>query len=100
MSSRFAPRAQVHHALTYALNNHRKHVWQRWGRELGPDWLDPYSSGPWFEGWDYLPDYFGFNAPGPNPIEPPRTWLLRTGWKRHGPIRLDAIPGRQRSHRS
>jgi REP element-mobilizing transposase RayT len=64
---------QVHHTLTYLLLNHRKHVWQRWQRELGPDWLDPYSTGPWFDGWDYLPDYFGFNAAGPNPTEPPRT---------------------------
>jgi REP element-mobilizing transposase RayT len=85
---------QVHHALTYALNNHRKHVWQRWGREIPATWVDPYSSGPWFDGWDMLPDYFWFNAPGPNPTEPPRSWLLRTGWMRHGPIRLTAVPGR------
>ena len=23
----------------------------------------------------------------------PTTWLLRVGWRRHGPIRVDAVPG-------
>ena len=25
-------------------------------------------------------------------VAPPRTWLLRTGWRRHGLIRVDETP--------
>jgi REP element-mobilizing transposase RayT len=49
--------------------------------------VDPYSSGPWFDGWspriaacEWSP------CTGPPPIAEPDTWLLRHGWSRYGAI--------------
>jgi REP element-mobilizing transposase RayT len=74
---------EVRRALRYVLLNHRHHAAQRRTRESIRT-PDPASSGRWFEGWS-IP-----TAP-PNPTEvrdvaPARTWLLRTGWRRHGRI--------------
>ena len=54
--------------------------------------LDPCSSARWFTGWKHPP------APDPRrshdvaPVVPPRTWLLCTGWKRHGLIAVHETP--------
>ena len=72
---------EVRHGLVYVLLNGRKHgVSGRGG--------DPCSSGAWFDGWlDRI------QAPvGPAPVEPPRTWLLRHGWRRSGLIDADEGP--------
>ena len=44
--------------------------------------LDPCSSASTFDGWRerFVP------TPGAKPLARARTWLLTTGWKRHGPI--------------
>ena len=65
------PRA-VRNALVYCLNNFRKHL-----RVTSPKpFVDPMSSGPWFEGWvNKLPRDA---ASRPTPL--PETWLLREGW--------------------
>ena len=34
-----------------------------------------------------------FSSAAPLPVDEPATWLLRVGWKRHGPISVYAIPG-------
>jgi len=71
----------VRNALVYVLQNARKHGMQLWP-------IDPCSSGSWFDGWERPP-------PPPrraNPGVPPRTWLLSTGWKRHGLIRFEESP--------
>jgi REP element-mobilizing transposase RayT len=71
---------EVRTALVYVLQNARHH-----GLKLaGPD---PYSSGRWFDGWKRPLDV----AIG-NPGVPPRTWLLRTGWRKHGCIGLEESP--------
>jgi hypothetical protein len=57
--------------------------------------VDPYSSGPWFDGWKEL-----LAAPIGNPGAPPRTWLLRVGWRRHGPIGVEESPSRARPARA
>ena len=76
---------EVRTALVYVLQNARHH-----GLKLaGPD---PYSSGRWFDGWKQPLDV----AIG-NPGVPPRTWLLRTGWRRHGCIGLEESPARARA---
>lgn len=75
---------EVWAALRYVLCNARKHG--GWVSRTRPD---PCSSGPWFEGWrgvDVLED-------GEPPTAAPRTWLLRRGWRKHGLIRVDAVPG-------
>jgi len=75
-----SPRA-VRNALVYVLQNFKKHR-----HHVAPP--DPCSSGPWFNGWrDVI-------APPrtPPPVEPARTWLAATGWRRHGLIQLQEAP--------
>jgi REP element-mobilizing transposase RayT len=74
---------EVRNALAYVLLNARKH-----GREV--DTVDPCSSARWFDGWrdqslvvDLLLD--------PPAVVAPRTWLLGTGWRRHGLLRFDEV---------
>jgi len=71
---------EVHRALGYILRNASKHY--------GPSrFVDAYSSAAWFRGWS-APVRIGWSplegrAP---PISPPETYLLKAGWRRHGPI--------------
>ena len=71
---------QMKRTLEYVLNNGFQHG----STNLR---IDPYSSGRYFDGWEEaieLP-----NEPREDwPVVPPRTWLAREGWKRHGPIRF------------
>lgn len=71
-------------ALAYVMNN-----WRRHGRNLDcaaatKASLDPYASGlshpPWAAKFVLPAGY------EPLPVSPPRTWLLREGYKRHGEI--------------
>jgi hypothetical protein len=52
------------------------------------------SSGRWFEGWARALE----SALDPPAVAPARTWLLRTGWRRHGLIRRDEIPRGDEAH--
>jgi putative transposase len=80
--------AEVRRALCYVLQNLRRHLAQD-GQTFSPTAIDARSSGPWFEGWR------GVQAPArdESPVSPPRTWLLAEGWRRHGLIAVDEIPG-------
>jgi len=70
---------EVLHALRYVFHNARNHgIW------LWDDRPDPYSSGEFFEGWE---DYRGTDWL-PSCLAAARTWLLRIGWRRAGPVRL------------
>jgi len=64
-------------ALVYVLQNARKH-----GVKLGRR-LDLYSSALWFDGWRGLVHTL-FGGLGGAPVQEPRSWLLRVGWRRHG----------------
>jgi REP element-mobilizing transposase RayT len=84
---------ETQRALRYVLCNARKH-----GSLSSPaGYVDGCSSAPWFSGWS-RPRELAFvreacpKAPAP-PVVPPRTWLLRTGWQRAGPIDVDDVPG-------
>jgi REP element-mobilizing transposase RayT len=70
------PRA-VRNAIVYVLMNVKKHL-RRWG-----EGLDPYSSAPWF---------FAQRDARDSPVRDASTWLAGTGWRRHGPIRVDERP--------
>ncbi len=102
---------EVRRALVYVLQNARKHG-------LAPRGVDAFSSGAWFEGWAELPSVReqmrciskrlgalvgggdrGREASARNArpatqaasrgiVERARTWLLSTGWRRHGEIQL------------
>ena len=80
---------EVRRALAYVLTNATRHgTWQR-GRR-GPV-LDPYTSGAWFDGWrGGLPAGRGSRRQpeAPHPVCPPRSWLARIGWRRHGLIEV------------
>jgi REP element-mobilizing transposase RayT len=90
---------EVRAALAYVLLNSRKHARERAlasaARKTRRAWIDPGSSGRWFEGWAPAPE----PAPDPPAVAPARTWLLRIGWRRHGLIRPDEIPGGDGAHR-
>src|SRR5256712_7976967 len=78
---------EVRHGLVYVLLNGRKHG------VIGRG-IDPCSSGPWFGGWRGGVE----PSPDPAPAARPRTWLLRVGWGRSGPIGVGeapAAPGRR-----
>jgi hypothetical protein len=85
--------AEVRWALGYVLSNYRKHSAQA-GRELPSGWVDPFSSGPRFDGWTkrvWSEDFPGLDG---SVIAEPQTWLLDVGWKKAGAIDPDAAPGR------
>ena len=72
---------EVRNALLYVVNNQRKHLAER---RIGPpnDWIDPFSSGSWFDGWAApLPQ-----ASDPSPVVRASTDLRRFLWRRAGPL--------------
>ena len=78
---------EVRNALAYVLLNARRHA-RRLSVSLR---VDPASSGRWFNGWRRRPPLDG---PGDvMPVTRARTWLLATGWRRHGLIDPDEVPG-------
>ena len=81
---------QTRATIAYVLLNARRHASQR-GQKLARSWVDPCSSGRFFDGWR------GPQSTPPADEEPtvaePRTWLLRAGWRRWSLIRIDEIPG-------
>ena len=83
---------QMRNALSYVLNNWRRH------RIDHPGWrYDPFSSGELFEGF-----WPGGKPPArpppwlddgePMPIASPRSWLLRIGWLKAGAISPFEVP--------
>ncbi|HWB82260.1 MAG TPA: hypothetical protein VG755_45160 [Nannocystaceae bacterium] len=77
------------HALAYVLDNARRHAAQR-GQRHADGWLDPFSSARAFSGWRSVRAQHGSDPPW---LSAPATWLLRVGWRRHGLLELDAVPG-------
>jgi REP element-mobilizing transposase RayT len=81
---------EVRNALDYIYNNAHRH-WSAAGRPVKP-FYDEFSSAPWFEGWtpaDAAQVRRVLSEPtGPPPVARAGTWLLTTGWKRHGLITL------------
>lgn len=94
---------QARHALAYVLNNWRKHREDQVSHAR--TWrIDPFSSGFQFDGWKER-EHEPFLWKGPDTYDPlfvwlPKTWLLSAGWRRHGLIRMNEVPGsRQRAPR-
>lgn len=76
---------QTRNTLAYVLRNAFKH--QSSG-VLGCG-IDPYSSSWWFDGWADESWRVGLGPPPGDPcVQPARSWMLRTGWRRYGPIAL------------
>ncbi len=84
---------QMRNALSYVLNNWRRHCEDERSAAARTATLDPYSTAIHFRGWREGV----FAAPAgfePLPSAAPETWLLRVGWERHGPIGAFEVPGR------
>lgn len=90
---------EVRRALVYVLNNYRKHTDGK-GPRLPLSFVDGYSSGLWFDGWDpefvhAPPDKRAPRDPAPEldaGIVPARSFLLTTAWRRHGLVRPFETP--------
>ncbi len=78
---------EVRHAFVYVLLNFRKHL----GRSAE---VDPASSGFWFHGWKGPPESEppGWTPDQDVPVQAPRTWLAKVGWRRHGLIAFHERP--------
>jgi putative transposase len=76
---------EVRIGLVYVLMNWKKHL---------PSAIDfdPCSSAWAFDGWKMPPSVGPPEASSARLVERPVTWLLRTGWKRHGLIRSSEGP--------
>jgi hypothetical protein len=90
---------QARHVLAYVLGNWRKHREDQHG--LPATWLiDPFSSACSFPGWKELQaTKLPWQLPPtyePLVVSPPRSWLLREGWKLGGAISVRAVPSRAR----
>ena len=81
---------EVRNALAYVLNNARRHA-AKCGQYVAGTFVDPFSTWALFDGW--------IDAPARPPPDansaasPPRTWLLRIGWQRHGLLSIREVPG-------
>ena len=77
----------LRNAIAYVLLNASKHAR---GVRVAP-WVDPFTSGAWFEGWAGPIGVLG--AEEPSPVAHARTWLLGVGWRRSGLIDPNEVPG-------
>jgi REP element-mobilizing transposase RayT len=89
---------EVRQALAYVLNNARKHG-------VLVDGVDPFSSGPWFDGWNSEPlsTRARYESAGEScaiPTAAAQSWLLRVGWRRKGLIGRRETPGGQAARRA
>lgn len=83
---------EVRSALTYVLNNARRH-----GSMAAAAPLDDFASGGWFDGWREELAIAGLEGV-PRPVTAPHTWLLARGWRRArgGALSVWSPPGRPR----
>jgi REP element-mobilizing transposase RayT len=89
---------QARAGLRYVLLNSRRHNVDldelRGHIEWRAGWVDEYASWEYFDGW-----LEGAPAGPPPPDErawlvaPPRSWMLRHLWRRHGAISVADVPG-------
>lgn len=83
---------EVRNAVAYVANNFRHHT-ASFGLPL--DYVDPCSSWAYFDGWrERIGRRQAGARVGDDPVAPPRTWLLKSGWRRHGLVSIAEIPGR------
>jgi putative transposase len=85
---------QTRNALAYVINNWRHHGESQ--LKLATGWrIDPFSSAPSFDGFRDV-DAKAIEWPQryvPLPVWEPTAWLLTTGWRKHGLIRHNEVPG-------
>ncbi len=91
---------QTRNALAYVLNNWRKHREDKTSETR--HWhVDPFSTARSFFGWREanlaLPRSELDGEPA-LPVARPESWLLREGWKKHGPVSAFEVPGPRPKH--
>jgi REP element-mobilizing transposase RayT len=90
---------QARHALSYVMNNWRKHQ-EDLAAPMSSWTLDWFSSAAMFPDWaEYGDEPFLWRGPptyDPLIVYQPRTWLLREGWKKSGTISVHAVPSARR----
>jgi len=77
---------QVRNALVYCINNYKKH----YGIHDGRMTIDVCSSARWFTGWSEPRS--ASSVDGPRPTEEAKSFLLKTGWRKHGLIHPSEAP--------
>jgi putative transposase len=86
---------QARHALSYLMNNWRKHQ-EDLHTPMSSWTIDWFSSAVNFPGWaEYGEEPFLWRGPptyDPLVVYQPRTWLLREGWKKAGMISCREVP--------
>lgn len=94
---------EARRALAYVLNNFRRHADAK-GPRLPLAFRDPLSSAHWFDGWDpefvyEAPDKRALVDPLPkveSGVVPARSFLLLTGWRRHGLLQPFEVADQER----
>jgi putative transposase len=77
----------VRNVLVYVIFNRKKH-----GGGCAAA-VDPCSSAEFLDGWSERPRFANpRGSPEDWPVAPCQTWLLRSGWKRHGKLDPDDEP--------
>jgi hypothetical protein len=90
-SSAKTPR-EARNRIRYVLLNRKHHAAEK---AFAKCWIDPHSSTPWFDGWagavrtQVCAQLVAQSAPTARA----KSWLLATGWRRHGPLAFDERPG-------
>ena len=90
---------QARHTLSYVMNNWRKHGEDR-AAPMSAWTIDWFSTAAMFPGWaEYGDEAFLWRGPAtydPLVVYQPRTWLLREGWAKSGPISCREVPSTKR----
>src|SRR5262249_34460536 len=84
---------QTRNALSYVLNNWRRHRQDDGAIGLFGGRVDPFSSGICFDGWRDAIATWPPEDYEPPPVSRPQTWLLAEGWRRAKPITAFEVPG-------
>ena len=72
----------------YCINNYKK----QYGIHDGRMTIDVCSSARWFTGWSEQRSADALQADGPRPTEEAKSFLLKTGWRKHGLIHPAEAP--------
>lgn len=84
---------QMRNALSYVLNNWRRHNEDEKNPAARMATLDPYSTAIHFGGWKEAAKFAVPKGYEPLPSAEATTWLMRVGWQRHGLISAYEVPG-------
>ena len=84
---------EVRDALRHVLLNARRHSTSARSAVKQAARLDPASSARWFDGWKRRGPGDEEDGLNRRAVARPRTWLLTTGWRRHGLLDPGDVPG-------